>query len=220
MYRNNAAVEHRRRQVALIMLTMSAPSVRKVREALAKGPSPIAVSVGTVERDMQALRAEWKQERFRDMDEFMGQELAGLALAESSAWRILDQQRQPITRTITRTRQVPVRVLREVEGQAPVVVDEIRTLTHTYTEQYTPPPDARTLDTIVRIKERRAKMLGLDPREPGVTVNLIPVTVLEQASLEELDEIERGRIPKRIAQLATGSALPAGPGDAGEGSQA
>jgi len=146
---DDAKIEHRRRQVAAMLLTLHNPSVRRVRDALTQLPEPLTASKSTIHRDIVTCRDEWVTERFRDMDEVIGEELAKLSMAEEATWRALHRSARPSVKTFTRTREI-------------MVDGEPRTLTNTYTETVERETDPRLLRALTDIMERRAKMIGLD----------------------------------------------------------
>ncbi len=147
--KDEARIEHRRWQVAAILLTLHNPSVRRVSEALKQLPNPISVSKSTVHRDITVCREEWVAARFADMDEVIGTELAKLSLAEEQTWRALNKSADPAIKTFTYIREI-------------LVGGKIKTLTNTHTESVERETDPRLLGALIDIFERRAKLLGLD----------------------------------------------------------
>jgi hypothetical protein len=151
MAHNQILTEKRRRQVSYLMATLHKPSIRRVTEALAGLDPPITASKSTVHRDMAVVRNEWKNDRLRNMDEVIGEELSKLSLMEEQAWHALAQSKQPAVKTKTVTKEVPF-------GDDGGVMMSTTT-TH---EQVQRVADPRQLRALTDILERRAKLLGLD----------------------------------------------------------
>lgn len=84
--KNDPGAEHRRRQVAMLMITMTRPSARRIVDALSKLTPAVKSTKSTVHRDMVAIKDEWKEARNADMDVYVGSELERLNMAEERAW--------------------------------------------------------------------------------------------------------------------------------------
>lgn len=160
---SQALIELRRRHVARFLATMARPSVRRIRDALLQLREPIEVTKSTVQRDIDACKAEWRAERLADMDEIIGKELLKLALAEEQLWAAASSSARPVTETQTRQREVLVPVA--VEGGG--TVQEVRQLTSTFTQQVDREADPRYFRGLVDVFERRARLLGLDRASSG-----------------------------------------------------
>jgi len=75
------------RREAVAAMRARGLSLRQIRENLKKLDPPIEVSHGTISRDVQIIRAEWKQKATESIDEWIASELADLDELEKQAWR-------------------------------------------------------------------------------------------------------------------------------------
>ncbi len=96
------------RREAIAAMRARGLSLRQIRESLANLDVPIIVSHGTIVRDVQAIREEWKKAAAQSIDEWIVKELADLDELEKQVWR------------------------------------------------------SKRYDLVLRVKERRSKLLGLD----------------------------------------------------------
>jgi hypothetical protein len=146
-----AAVEERRTKLARLMRTLDRPTLANLADQL-------GISVSTVRKDMRAIREQWREDRLRDWNERVEEELAKLDLAEQEAWRAVAVAQRP--KTVIRRVQRPIEE-RDSEGNAVLrmrMVEEV--------EQTTPGgADLNALNTLLKIMERRARLLGLDQPE-------------------------------------------------------
>jgi hypothetical protein len=79
----NYAVEDRRTKVARLMVTLDRPTLVNIQNTL--GAMGTSVSISTVNRDVQAVRAEWREQRLRDMDDHIEEQLARINSLEQDA---------------------------------------------------------------------------------------------------------------------------------------
>jgi len=143
------SVEERRTRLARLVRTMDRPTLGVLAAQL-------NVSMSTIRKDMKAVRREWRQERMRDWQEHLDEELAKLDLAEQEAWRAVAVAQRP--RTMMR------RVTRPVQETTPTG-DTITRMRVTEEIEVVEPEggtDLAALGLILKVMERRAKMLGLD----------------------------------------------------------
>src|SRR5688572_30068799 len=83
------AAHQEARRLEIARLLMERKNYREILgalKALPEGRRPKNVSLGTVARDVAALRAEWARERAQVMDELVGEEVARLNRLEQSWW--------------------------------------------------------------------------------------------------------------------------------------
>lgn len=154
-YKDYSKIENRRRRVAVLLCTLARPSVRRIREALETSKNdPIVVGKSTIDRDVKAIRNEWKKARLADMDIYIGAELEKLRLLEEEAWVGLHSSKVNAEENTTTTRQVPV-LMEDGEIQMHAEVSTHRRITGQNT-------DPRFLRALVDIQRRRADLLGLD----------------------------------------------------------
>ena len=63
-------------------------SQREIVEALFKLPAdPVKVSLGTVNRDLQVIEGQWRDNAIRDIGEYQSQQLAEIAEAKRRCWQ-------------------------------------------------------------------------------------------------------------------------------------
>lgn len=161
-YKDYSKIENRRRRIAVLLCTLARPSVRRIREALAKSSDPITVGKSTIDRDIKAIRAEWREARMGDMDVYIGAELEKLRLLEEEAWAGLHNSKGSLTETTTTTRQVPV-----LQADGEIGMHAEITIQRKEIEQNV---DPRFMRTLVDAQRRRADLLGLDaPKGLDVT---------------------------------------------------
>lgn len=151
---DDVKIEKRRHQVAILLSTMARPSVRRIQDALANLSEPIAVGKSTVDRDIRAIRDEWKVDRLADMDIVIGGELEKLKMIEERTWHALQRSMLPTDDVQTKTRRVPVR---NAEGEL-----EVRDVVDTIVTHREGRLDPRLVRSLVEVQDRRAKLLGLD----------------------------------------------------------
>ena len=75
------------RREAIAAMRARGLTLRQIRENLKNLDPPIEVSHGTISRDVQIIRAEWKQKATESIDEWIARELADLDELEKQAWR-------------------------------------------------------------------------------------------------------------------------------------
>lgn len=111
----------------------------------------LGISKFTVNRDLLSIQKEWSETRQDDLQQAKQQELAKLTQVEREAWQAWERSQQDAV-TVKRT-EAALEV-----GDSKSDIDTIKTDT-TITGQV---GDARFLEQVLRVSERRCKILGLD----------------------------------------------------------
>lgn len=144
--------------------------------------NPYTLTVGQVREDIQAVRKEWRAHRLGNVEETIAEELHWLALMETRLWNawkksITDQDERwtEIVDTLT-----PGDINR-LTGQPgdPVVSGGRKASRMRRIITYGNP---RYLELLIRVRERRMLLLGINPRETqGANVPAAQSGVSEQA---------------------------------------
>lgn len=163
------------RRAAVARLLMQHLTQHQIVDALAQMDPPIKTSQATVSRDCRRIQEEWRQDMLANVDTLQARELRELDQMEREAIRdwlssstvIVEERLVPDPRS---------------PGEHRVMRNERRG-----------PRDPRYLDLRLRIKKRRAEMVGLDV--PQVRVNI-------GVDLERLDEELEGMTDEQLAVIA------------------
>jgi hypothetical protein len=162
-------------------------------------PSPTGQDVLTTEKRVVALKLRASGRTYREIAAEMGQTLSyayqlvhdGLAEIRTAATEDSDEARAiEVTRLDALTVSLTAKLQRQQrEVTAPDGV-----------QSFVPDPDEATISALLRVMERRAKLLGLDAPQEIVGAGGGPIQVSNVAAGEEF----MGRVEKMIARLEAG----------------
>ena len=154
---NKAALEDRRQLVAGLYLR--AWSMRAIAVE-------VGIGLGTVSRDIQAVIAEWREQRLDDIDAYQTTELSRIAKLEQTYWEAWDRSVGESRRTVTES----VTSSALVGGvEDPVQVGPKRNRAQITKEDEN--GDPRFLAGVQWCIDRRCKILGLDaPQDVNLTI--------------------------------------------------
>ena len=154
---NKAALEDRRQLVAGLYLR--AWSMRAIAVE-------VGIGLGTVSRDIQAVIAEWREQRLDDIDAYQTTELSRIAKLEQTYWEAWDRSVGESRRTVTES----VTSSALVGGvEEPVQVGPKRNRAQITKEDEN--GDPRFLAGVQWCIDRRCKILGLDaPQDVNLTI--------------------------------------------------
>ena len=154
---NKAALEDRRQLVAGLYLR--AWSMRAIAVE-------VDIGLGTVSRDIQAVIAEWREQRLDDIDAYQTTELSRIAKLEQTYWEAWDRSVGESRRTVTES----VTSSALVGGvEEPVQVGPKRNRAQITKEDEN--GDPRFLAGVQWCIDRRCKILGLDaPQDVNLTI--------------------------------------------------
>src|SRR5262245_58821887 len=150
------------------------------QEAIA---SFLGISQATVSRDIDAVRAEWREASAVEFGEAVCQALQKLDLVEREAWQAWQRSQTPITSAV------------RTEGNGPKGPSSRATLKNSH-------GDPRFLDLVNKCVAQRSLILGLNAAAPAAG---------DDAHEHETIEIRRERLLATIARLGL-AAGPAGAG--------
>lgn len=111
------------------------------------------MAVSTIVRDEKIIRAEWREERLRDSEALLAQDLAELGMVKREAWRVYRESLEPRT---SATEQRSVTTGGQNGGS--------ETDTDSRTET-SPSPNLKALELVTKCLERRQKLLGYGEEE-------------------------------------------------------
>lgn len=114
------------------------------QSAIAKA---LRVNQGTISRDLEALRQQWRESALQDFDARKAQELAKLDETERAAWQGWERSLRDAEKTVTRNNDDGTETTTTIEGQA---------------------GDPRFLNVVVSCVERRAELLDLNPAKKTI----------------------------------------------------
>jgi hypothetical protein len=195
-------VLERRTKVARLMVAMERPTVRRIAKQL-------NVSHTTIGKDVKAIRGEWKEQRLRDWEERLAEELAKLDQQEQELWTAWERSKRDATEEREQTKRVELDL---PDGDVRVPGTEI---THTHIERGRL-PDPRYMEAILRCQDRRARLLGLDApdrlditgggdRVFAFTLKIGDTLIASQSNEPEaLDELKRTPLPEGAAIIRVG----------------
>ena len=164
----NAQLSHRRTRVANLLLTLERPTVRRIAEILEQPKS-------NIQRDIQAIQAEWREERMRDLQEHKDRELAKINLLEQSAWTNLQRSEEERTKVVEES--IP---LTDDEGD-PILDDEGDPLATVVKRTKTVEQREGTaayMTVIQQCGRDRRQLLGLDKAPDFSQFSRVPVTLI------------------------------------------
>jgi len=110
-------------------------------------------------RDMQKMLAEWKKERFDKLDDYIQSELRRLDKMEKELWEAWEQSKTGKQKTKTKKERGGLKDRKEKENDImyrdiDVSEESVETTTG----------DPRYMDLLLDVQQRRAKLLGYEPK--------------------------------------------------------
>ena len=103
----------------------------------------VGISQRTVVRDIQHLQAQWREKALEAIDQVKARELASLDIMEAEAWDAYNRSKQDYTKKVVEDKPTG-------KGRSARI------------ETGSQHGDPRLFNVILSIKERRAKLLGMD----------------------------------------------------------
>jgi Trp operon repressor len=141
----------------------------KIADAFARGITSqrrlagmLDVSVGTINRDLKILKAQWREEALEDVREVLGQQLIQIRAAQQDAWQAWEKSRGTRVKTVTG---------KNTDGKE-----------WSRTEVTHEPGDARHLEVFLKCVAEQRKMYGLDLPE---NIQSVLATIRQESSPEE-----------------------------------
>lgn len=166
--------------------------VRRIAEILNARGLPYTISYRQVQYDIEKMRQQWQAEAMRDVGKIRSQELAGLDKQEEECWKEWHKSRESRERTLAEKTE---------GGTGSGGKTKVSKITEAQCA------DVSYMNTILAIRDRRAKLLGLDapakqefsgPGGGPIKTEALPdLSKLSVAELEQLDTIA-----KRLTQPA------------------
>lgn len=130
----------------------------------------------TISRELKSIRQEWAQQARQDIEQVIARELKKIEALEEEAWIAYEKsQRDAISKTVT-------------DGKA---TGGKKTASITTQSQN---GDPRFLKILLDCQDRRAKVLGIDKKDPSIVINnseTIDASKLSDAALREIIEATR-----------------------------
>lgn len=147
-------------------------------------------STHTIQNDVKEIEAEWRESAMVSMDTLKSRELHKLDLWEAEVMEQWERSKNDRQKTVEEVRMLPARVSDDNPEKTLPAMQAVNSRTETEAQC----ADAKYMQLLLNIQERRSKITGLDAPtkvEAVVAVASIDPTVLSNATLAELMEARR-----------------------------
>lgn len=163
---------------------------RRVAELYLRGKSQrmiaedVGFSVATVNRDLNYIQDRWKESALVDMDRAMARQLARLQQIEDELWEAWHKSKEDRETTKRKRKQVVA------QGQDGEIQVEADTPTEVQMQRKTKASygDTQIMNQIMKVVDRRTRLLGLDEYDPTTDADRIdPLVEAIEETAEQMD---------------------------------